>query len=1839
MRKNFNTFKPFRHLRNFLALCLVMVMTVGLSWGQNDILVYTLTPASGTNNNYASNCDITISGITWNLTGNSQQIPWRIGGKNLSGTDRTLYSKTVISDNISKIEVTHGAASSITINSWKLEVSSDANFSNIISTLTPSFSVNSTTTINRPTGVDWSNCYYRFTYNVTVSGNSNKFLEFSEAKFYKESGGDTPQPTTYTVSYDCNGGTSGCPDNVSNITAGTSITLASAPSKTDYTFDGWSDGTTNYDAGDSYTVNGDVTMTAQWTENTTPGPGGNFVIDFESAANTYSDWTFNNMESYQTGSITAHNGTYYGTTGGKATASIQTSTVIENPTSLTCYVSKQSTNTTSSTWYIQVSSDGSTWTNVTSRSATDMAKGEWKEFTANLSEYSNVYVRVYYSGSTAVRNIDDLTLTVSTSAIATPTFNPVSGAEFGNEGLQVTISCETTSASIYYTLDGSTPDNNSTLYSGAISLTGTTTIKAIAYDGNESSVVATATYNYIDPNAPGTQNNPYTVAQARAAIDANTGVSDVYAKGVVSAIPTAWNSQYNNITFNFVDENGDVDFLQAFRCASSSTADASDVQIGDTVVAYGNLTKYNSTYEFGQGCQLISLTHPAVPVEVPTFSPAAGTYADAQTVTISCATNGATIYYTTDGTEPINTSSEYTTPITVSTTTTIKAIAYVGTENSVVATATYHINSQANPYTVTEALAFHEYPANGIYVHGIVSTAPSQDPTSIGELTYYISADGTAGTDNQLEVYKGKGLEQAAFTAQNDIQVGDIVTVYGNVVLYGSNDPIKEFAQGNYLVSFERPIIPAEEYTLTVANPANVTFTAVYDQEVLTNGETADIEEGTEITLTVNIADGYILNQVTVVGENSQSVTVTETSTAGVYSFTMPSFNATLNATTSVAPTPSTYTLATSIESGKNYILVGKADGNYYAMGEQRSNNRGAVEITVDGSTATATITNNGAHEFTITSIATAGFYTIQDASTSGYLYAASSSSNHLKTEAALDENHNGEWTITFNAGDSSASIVASSSQNRNIMQFNNSNTLFSCYSSASQHSVYLYVKVEPDECTYAVTETNPFIEDFEGSAQLPDCWSSTGESAEKWRIYPTYGYQSSNCVATNKSQDLLLPKLTLPATGATQLSFHSYNLYPEYCTSTEGNSVLISTDNGQTFTTLWAPASYTDRWELVGPISLAPYAGQTVQIKFRITTNDGSEHHYWLLDDVRVEVVASSECAKISAANLPYNEGFENMTTSTEKKTGIMPTCWTLAYEDYAPMADTARPQVFYANGKPASGDYCLFMFGMGILAMPQLADDLDISTLKMSFALRQHKLITQLQVGVMSDLSDETTFTPLATFDNGANTEVQHYVVDFRQYSGNDSPKYIAFRNILAPGHDQQRSVQYIDDISIYVANSADDPDPDHACGIEVPYSQNFDNLTSNTTSLTGITPDCWNFIAEADNATAPQVSFGTDNAQSGNYSLYMTGRGYLALPEITNAQSLSGLSVSFFVRQKKYAQRLQVGVMTDPDDESTFVKIADIYNNGNYSTPVPHTVSLAAYSGNGKHIAFRNVATNASAVSYNWIDDISVFETPAISCGITVPYEQGFENGIPDCWTFSPDLEGAAAPQISGEYASSGNNSLYMSGMGTFALPEITNVNGLSGLTLTFSVRQRKFAHRIAVGVMTDPSDPNTFVEIERFYNGGVYNMPVEHSVDLGAYSGNGRHIAFRNIVTNSNTVSQQWIDDISIDLTQARSAEVTQEGYETADLESAEEALAPLGVDDLDLDNFTVWPNPTTGTLTLGTEAQRVEVNSLTGQKVAVFENTSRIDISNLPAGVYILKVTLPQGNAVRKIVKR
>ena len=80
-------------------------------------------------------------------------------------------------------------------------------------------------------------------------------------------------------------------------------------------------------------------------------------------------------------------------------------------------------------------------------------------------------------------------------------------------------------------------------------------------------------------------------------------------------------------------------------------------------------------------------------VALPTFSPAAGTYAETQHVTISCSTAGAVIHYTTDGTEPTAASAVYHEPVTVDGSMTIKAMAVAGDEESYVAEAQYTIKT------------------------------------------------------------------------------------------------------------------------------------------------------------------------------------------------------------------------------------------------------------------------------------------------------------------------------------------------------------------------------------------------------------------------------------------------------------------------------------------------------------------------------------------------------------------------------------------------------------------------------------------------------------------------------------------------------------------------------------------------------------------------------------------------------------------------------------------------------------------------------------------------------------------------------------------------------------------------------------------------------------------------------------------------------------------------------------------------------------------------------------------------------------------------------------------
>jgi hypothetical protein len=122
-------------------------------------------------------------------------------------------------------------------------------------------------------------------------------------------------------------------------------------------------------------------------------------------------------------------------------------------------------------------------------------------------------------------------------------------------------------------------------------------------------------------------------------------------------------------------------------------------------------------------------------VATPTFSPAAGTYASAQSVTISDTTAGATIYYTTDGSTPTTASTSYTGPISVAVTTTIKAMAVAtGFSNSSVASAAYTIQTAAATPTFS--------PAAGTYASA--QSVTISDATA--GATIYYTTDGSTPT-------------------------------------------------------------------------------------------------------------------------------------------------------------------------------------------------------------------------------------------------------------------------------------------------------------------------------------------------------------------------------------------------------------------------------------------------------------------------------------------------------------------------------------------------------------------------------------------------------------------------------------------------------------------------------------------------------------------------------------------------------------------------------------------------------------------------------------------------------------------------------------------------------------------------------------------------------------------------------------------------------------------------------------------------------------------------------------------------------------------------------------
>lgn len=364
-------------------------------------------------------------------------------------------------------------------------------------------------------------------------------------------------------------------------------------------------------------------------------------------------------------------------------------------------------------------------------------------------------------------------------SVPTPTFSP-SPTTYHTPQL-VSILDAMSGAVIYYTTDGTQPSTSSAVFSSPIPISTTTSIYAMAtYPGYPPSKVALATYSIVLPTAPPPMFSPtpstfgspqsvklsntvglpmyytidgsipttgstaYTTAIAvsqnttiRAITAAFGYLTSAVASGVYQIqdpVPTfspASGTYYAAQNVAITDTNGAATIYYTTNGTTPSTSSTSCINPCTIAVSSTSTIKAIASGGGYSGSNVAVATY-TIAANAPTFSPSAGTYYSAQTVTISDTTTGATIYYTTNGTFPSTSSSSCSSPcaVAVAVTTTIRAMAAgSGISQSSTSVAVYTIAANTPTFS----------PASGTYASALPVTITE---TTAG-VTIYYTTNGT----------------------------------------------------------------------------------------------------------------------------------------------------------------------------------------------------------------------------------------------------------------------------------------------------------------------------------------------------------------------------------------------------------------------------------------------------------------------------------------------------------------------------------------------------------------------------------------------------------------------------------------------------------------------------------------------------------------------------------------------------------------------------------------------------------------------------------------------------------------------------------------------------------------------------------------------------------------------------------------------------------------------------------------------------------------------------------------------------------------------------------------
>ena len=410
-----------KHLKLFFALFAMLALGVTNAWGVETLYKNALFKIANCtkNSSYTGTVTCTIENDKWvaqNAANNNGGWDYvKIGAKKASGetnkvTTGTITTSDAYTEPITKIVVNgkkdRGSftskliiASNNTFTTDKVEISGATSFTNNQIT----FSIPSPS----------ANKFYKLEFVCTNTTTTNGVIQVSSVEYYYEP--STEETDVSVPTFSVPEGTFYSPINVE-------LSCSTADAEIYYTLDGTTPSSTSEKYTTAIAISETTTVkaiavkdgltdsevaSATYTKGETIT---SYDIDFETnALEAYVNWDFTNIAIVST-TITAKEGTYYGNTSGKASASIKTKEKIQYPGTLTFHTSKESSNTTTSSWSVQVSENGTSWTEAASFDATTGSKGTWTERTTDLSDYENVYVQISYSGSTAVRAIDEISL-------------------------------------------------------------------------------------------------------------------------------------------------------------------------------------------------------------------------------------------------------------------------------------------------------------------------------------------------------------------------------------------------------------------------------------------------------------------------------------------------------------------------------------------------------------------------------------------------------------------------------------------------------------------------------------------------------------------------------------------------------------------------------------------------------------------------------------------------------------------------------------------------------------------------------------------------------------------------------------------------------------------------------------------------------------------------------------------------------------------------------------------------------------------------------------------------------------------------------------------------------------------------------------------------------------------------------------------------------------------------------------------------------------------------------------------------------------------------------------